>query len=73
MGAVLIACCCTCMATKEGLTTPGENKCEWIVPKKDYKKGMHTCNECPDGNILTVQNKKFGNAEIVKISCGKSA
>ena len=73
VGAVLIACMCICMATKEGLE---EDPCSWFVPMDMYDpKKKYNCNKCTKGKELTKREKSLagGKIKIMQFMCGKKA
>lgn len=69
MAAVLIACMCVCMATKEGLE--GGDACEWILPKDETN--TRTCGSCPKGGSLITTPGEGILAGFNKYTCGKSS
>jgi len=67
MSAVLIACCCYCMVTKEGLE---ENPCSWIIPADETN--TRTCDACPSGKTLIVSPGTGVITGFKKYTCGIS-
>lgn len=70
MAAVLIACMCVCMATKEGLEA-ADDACEWIIPKDETN--TKNCDACTTGDSLIVKSGKGILAGFNKYTCGKSS
>lgn len=72
MAAVLIACMCVCMATKEGLKDDSD-PCKWIIMKGE--QNTRNCDDCPHGKIMTKLEKRVGkgNLDIVEFTCGEAA
>ena len=70
MAAILIACMCVCMATKEGLESNAA--CEWIVRSDEIN--TKTCKSCPTGDFLDSSPPyEIGKSNYIKYTCGEKS